>query len=115
MPAQPRKPAALAPVPDESGGGGGTFVLADAIAEKRGDHPPIRVDLGSGQPLLIDPIELWPDEVVNLVTAERPVDAVRTLLGTDYERFTAAGGTAVLLLEMLQKGGGLSVGESAAS
>lgn len=115
MTAQTRKPAALAPVPDESGGGGGVFVLADAIAEKRADHPPVSFDIGDGNPLLIDPIELWPDEVVNLVQAEDPTGAVRALLGADYERFAKAGGTAILLLAVLQKGGALTVGESPAS
>lgn len=113
MPASTRKSSALAPVPD--GSGGGVFVLADAIAEKRADHPPISVDLGKGDPLLIDPIELWPDDVIELIAGERPVEAVRKLLGADYERFTAAGGTATLLLGLLQKGGALDVGESQAS
>jgi len=88
-----------------------SYDLSAAIAEVIEKHPPIVINIGEGDPIKVNPVQLWPDEVLELVTAEKPIEAMRMMLGDDYSRFKKAGGTAVLLLQIFKDSGGADLGK----
>lgn len=92
------------------------YKLSDVVAEVRDEHPPIEIETDDGRVFTIPPIELWPDGV--LEAEGRPLQQARSLLGEDYDAFTAAGGSAALVMHVVKahlKDRGVDLGESAAS
>lgn len=75
----------------------------------------VEVEADDGTVFVVDPPELWSDEVLELSQAGDNFAAARGLLGDQYEAFTAAGGSAATLLGILKEAKGLDVGESQAS
>lgn len=87
------------------------YKLSEYIEAKRGGRQ-THIELSDGTVLKVDPLELWSDEVLENAQADQ-VKAARALLGdADYERFKADGGTAALLLTLVQETQGVSKGEA---
>jgi hypothetical protein len=57
----------------------------------------------------------WPDEVFEAIKADDPPTVARLILGEDYERFRAAGGSAQLFQRIVAKLHGVGMGESSGS
>lgn len=88
-------------------------VLLTDYKDKKRREGSIEIETDDGQVFTVDPPELWPD--VKFSDLEN--EAVgRLLLGDEpFERFIAAGGTATILLGILNEKHDLTVGESEAS
>lgn len=100
------------------------YSVPAVVAEARLTKPAIVLDYGEGNEFRIDPPELWTDEVQDLFIAGKGRDAVKVLLGDQYESFLAVGGSnshVNLVLEQhrnAMKGAvedGTTLGESSAS
>lgn len=93
-----------------------SFDLAAAIAERKEQHPPLVITMPDGQePVLVMPPTLWPNEALRLFNESDVLGAVAVVLGDDAERFEAAGGNVLILLDLLTKKYGSSLGELLAS
>lgn len=57
----------------------------------------------------------WPDEAFDAAQNDDPVATVRAILGDDYQRFVAAGGTALTFQRITAKLHGAELGESSGS
>lgn len=78
------------------------YDLTEVIAELQGGHEPI-VICADGRDFRVLPAELWPDDALTLGTTD-PVAAARTLMmDDDYDDFTAAGGSAGVLMHIISK------------
>lgn len=90
--------------------------LSDFKAEKA-DEGAIEIEDDNGEIYHIDPPELWSDDITALNDADDNIGVARALIGGDdqYEKFVAAGGSAMLLLSIIGDTHGVSVGESKAS
>lgn len=87
------------------------YKLTDYKQEKR-EAGGIEIEADDGRVFKIDPPELWPDEVLELINVESPdVIAVARLLLDDYEAFKAAGGSAVIVATLAREELGGSVPE----
>jgi len=82
------------------------FDLAEAVAEIEAEHPPIVIRAGA-QTFKVLPPQLWPDEAVELATID-PVGAARAVMPDGYDDFVDAGGSAAVLMQIVNK----TVGES---
>lgn len=84
--------------------------------ERKEAEGAIDVETDDGQTFRIPPPELWPDAVGKLVKEGDMVGLGEALLGPDgYERFVAAGGSAVILNGIFAEVHGIDVGERKAS
>lgn len=91
-------------------------VLKDFLAKESERALPIV--LAEGPPLKALPPELWPDEVTaKLVNKDDIAGAAALIIGgdTEYARFVAEGGNASILLSMIERHFGATVGKSSAS
>ena len=89
------------------------FVLATVVSESIQKHPDIEVEMPGGEVASFPPPQRWSDEYVN--AAGDAVKIARLLLGDKYEAFTAAGGSAMILLDIIKEASGVSLGESSTS
>jgi hypothetical protein len=89
------------------------FVLADVVNEARGKHPDIEVELPDGSVASFPPPQRWSDDLVEV--AGDAVAVTKLLLGDKYEAFTEAGGSAMILLDIIKESSGVSLGESSPS
>lgn len=91
-------------------------VLNDFKAKKR-EEGAVDIDLGEGGTVTVDPPAVWPDAVFELLDANDLAAAAAALVGgvEQYQKFTAAGGSASALFAILKDEHGITVGESAAS
>lgn len=90
----------------------GKYKLADVVAEIAEKHPSIVIEAGEDV-FEVAPPQLWSDEIIENGTD--PVAMARLLLGDRYGDFVAAGGSAIVLANILQRETGVGVGESSAS
>lgn len=104
------------------------YYLAREIEKARAKHKPITIvlpplELVEGQheaaperKVEVDAPTLWPDDITVLANVN-PGAAARRLLGDDaYDHWTAAGGTAGILFEIVREhSGAASLGESSQS
>jgi hypothetical protein len=87
------------------------YKLSEYIESKRTGRQ-THIELSDGTVLKVDPLELWSDEVLSYSRSDQ-VRAAKALLGDDdYARYHADGGTAALLLTMMQEQQGVSAGEA---
>lgn len=88
------------------------YKLSEYIESKRNGRQ-THIELADGTVLEVDPLELWSDEVLENAQKDQ-VAAAKALLGSDeaYAKFKASGGTAALLLTMVQETQGVSEGEA---
>ena len=77
------------------------FDLAEAVAEIEAEHPPIVIRAGA-QTFKVLPPQLWPDEAVELATID-PVGAARAVMPDGYDYFVDAGGSAAVLMQIVNK------------
>lgn len=77
------------------------FDLAEAVAEIEAEHPPIVIRAGA-QTFKVLPPQLWPDEAVELATID-PVGAARAVMPDGYDDFVDAGGSAAVLMQIVNK------------
>lgn len=77
------------------------FDLADAVKEIESEHQPIIIRAGAKTFTAIPP-QLWPDEAIELATTD-PVGAARIVMPDGYDDFVAAGGSAAILMHILNK------------
>lgn len=89
------------------------FVLAEVVTEAAEKHPNIEVELPNGDTASFPPPQRWSDEMVE--AASDAVKIAKLLLGDKYAAFTAAGGSAMILLDIIKEASGVSLGESSAS
>lgn len=74
----------------------------------------IAVNEYDAKTVVLPPLERLTDEQVTASTTNQVV-AARLILGDDYDHFTAAGGSANLLFQILQENSGATAGESESS
>lgn len=86
--------------------------IAEFKARKR-DEGGLDIEGEDGTLFSIPNPALWPDELMELARAGDNIGAARLVLGGDetYQRFVAAGGSAVLLMAMVKDELGASAGE----
>ena len=90
------------------------YKLTEYIESKRSGRQ-THIELSDGHVIKVDPLELWSDEVIQNIQTDQ-VKAAKALVGPkDYERFKADGGTAALLLTIVQEGQGVTEGEASPS
>ncbi len=77
------------------------FDLAEAVKEIEAEHPPIVIRAGA-ETFTAMPPQLWPDEAIELATTD-PVGAARIVMPDDYDAFVEAGGSAAVLMHILNK------------
>lgn len=70
----------------------------------------IVVELDDGEPIRIPPPLLWPEPMPRGWEAQQ-----KAILGEQYERWVAAGGSGKLLNAIIEEAQGASTGESSAS
>ena len=75
----------------------------------------IEIEGDDGQVFTVPAPELWPDSVLEHAQAGDEVGAAKALLGDDYDAFTKAGGTLLMLADLVFADQGATVGESGAS
>ena len=102
------------------------YNLKSEIQRVKAKHPPFELQLPAidgGEAgvsyeekiVLIPAAQTLSDDLATL-TATNPVRAAVLILGGDYEHYTAAGGSAMLLVEMIRDyAGAATTGESPAS
>jgi hypothetical protein len=90
------------------------YKLSEYIESKRSGRQ-THIELSDGTVLQVDPLELWSDAVLENAQKDQ-VKAATALLGeANYARFKADGGTAALLLTLVQENQGLTPGEASPS
>lgn len=101
------------------------YILTTEIGRVKAKHPPFELQLPDLEEsivapaykqkvALVPPFQLMPDETVVLLNTQ-PVAGARAVLGDDYEHFLAAGGSAQILIDILQEHQRVSLGESSPS
>lgn len=84
--------------------------------ERRRQEAGVELDLGNGRSVILDPPDLWPDEVAEMAQRGENVAIAQALLSDDdYKAFLAAGGTAGVIAMLVAEAQGVNLGESAAS
>lgn len=89
-------------------------LLGDVIQDqqKKYEDSGIDIDLGDGKVVHVPPPQLWSDAVLDCARAGDIVSAARALIGTDeYDAFAAAGGSAAMLMSIVEEESGLSFPE----
>ena len=89
------------------------FVLSKVVAEAAKKHPDIQIEITDKLTVAIPPPQRWNDDLIDI--AADAVALTKKLLGDKYQPFVAAGGSAMLLLEIIKESSGVSLGESSAS
>lgn len=79
------------------------------------DHPDVPVIAPDGTVFDVAPPERWPDGVLEAIEDEKPVAAVRLLLGKRYDAWTKTGANSAYLLVRIGELAGMTPGESSAS
>ena len=96
------------------------YNLSAAQAEAKLKHPMIEIELGAGEDkkpvsVLIEPPQLWPDEIVELSRQGKLTEASQLLLGDQFATWKQHGGTNALLNLIIEEHTKKPVGESSAS
>ena len=93
------------------------YKLSAVVNEIRAEHPDIEIETDDGQVFVVPPAQLWSDEQIKQIqnSGENALIMARALLGDEYDKFVAAGGTAALLAHIVAESGKAGVGESSAS
>lgn len=88
-------------------------IVLDEYKARKAETSALIVEAG-GETFTIPPPPCWPDNFVDLARANDNVGLAKAILGGDevYARWIAAGGTAALLLGLVQDEMGASMGES---
>lgn len=87
------------------------IVIADYKTQKM-DEGAIPIVDEKGDTHLIPPPALWADEVTSLAVGNDPIGAAKALLGEkDYAAFVAGGGSAGILMGIIEDELGASSGE----
>lgn len=86
-------------------------VLADYKAQKMTEAA-ISVTDENGNTHVIPPPAVWSDDVTRLATSEDPIGAAEALMGeAAYTEFVAGGGSAAILMGIIEDELGASLGE----
>ncbi len=86
--------------------------FADFVERKEEEHG-FDIDMPDGTVVHVPAPELWSDEVGDAYRSGDLSGAARAVLGAEqWERFTAAGGTATALNHIVAEQQGMDVGES---
>ena len=94
---------------------GRTRIKLSEFRERKSEGA-VEIELDDGKTVTVPPPELWPDDVITKAAANDIVGASRGLLGPEaWDEFTAAGGTATMVLAMVMEAHGISLGEFLAS
>lgn len=90
---------------------GGRVVLTDFREKQRSAGGALDIELSTGDVITVDPPALWTDEVVELAAAGKIKESAHLLLGDDWDRFAADGGTAMILNAIIGDYWGGSLGK----
>ena len=90
------------------------YDLKQVIEQEKGKAEGIEIAVGR-KTITVPPPILWPDAAISAFADNDFLTAAQALLGDDYEAFVGAGGTALLLFNILKDHQGVSPGESPAS
>ena len=73
------------------------YNLSAAESEAKLKHPCIEIELNNGKKVIVEPPQLWADEVQDLAAEGKLTAVSKLLLGDQYDDFKAGGGTNALL------------------
>lgn len=86
--------------------------LAVFLQTLRDKYPGLDVNVGNGVTMYVPPPQLWTDTVLSAQREDDLVGAARALVGDDdYTAFVAAGGSAAVLMAIVEDGFDLSLPE----
>lgn len=86
-----------------------------AIVKRETDRGPLFTITAGSKTFSVAQRTLWPDEAIDAARNEDPIGACKALLGRDYAAYVKAGGTAALLMALIDEVLGVSPPESKAS
>jgi hypothetical protein len=93
------------------------YNLSAAQAEAKLKHPLIEIELdpieGSDETnsVFVEPPQLWPDEVGELAAEGKMTEVSKILLGDQYDRFKAGGGSNAILNVIIAEHSGADTGK----
>lgn len=88
--------------------------LAEYI-ERKNAAEGIIVELADGGEVTVPPAEMWPDAAFAALDKGKVADAVKLILGAEYEAFTKAGGNWRILNGIVAEQQGIDAPQSDAS
>lgn len=86
-----------------------------AIVKRETDKGPLFTITAGGKTFSVAQRTLWPDDAIEAARNDDPIGAAKALLGKDYAAYVKAGGTAALLMALIDEALGVSSPESKAS
>lgn len=89
------------------------YKLSTVVSELAEKHPDIPIEYADGKTVMVCPPQRWTDDV--LAAGSDNVKAAKLLIGDQYDAFVKAGGSASILMAIIQEDAKENLGESSAS